>query len=201
MLFLILSLAGVVFAIWWAAHPKSAKEQGRAFFVLAGMIFLTLLSANSVCSDYGLLWYGQEAENAVIDLDIDENAVEETSFLYLLQELGPDAGADDVRALLGDDCEESEPGGRLSLLYSGTSYTLDGVPGDILRFGFDRGGRKLMSVTWGRSQRNDGFYEDLVAHVTAHALGQPESTESDTVRWRGVSIENNDYFVLLSRHF
>ena len=201
MLYLILSLVGVAFAIWWAAHPKNAKDQGRAFFMLAGMIFLTLLSANSVCSDYGLLWHGQKAENEFIDLSIDESAVEETSFLYLLEELGPDTGADDVRALLGDDCEQSETGGGLSLLYSGTRYTLDGVPGDILRFGFDRSGKKLMFVSWGRAQQNDGFYEELVAHVTAHALGQPESVESDVTRWRGVSIENNEYFVLLSRDF
>lgn len=145
-----------------------------------------------------LLWFGQNPENAAIEMNINTEAVEETSFLYLLQELDATAAPEDVIALMGSGYEEFTEGNYI-LRYAGPGHTLNGKQPSYISFLFNRQRTEILKIVWSYEDPVPTLFADTLAYLEANALGKAAASTANTADWAGMRLEDNEEFLLLQR--
>ena len=147
-----------------------------------------------------LLWYGQNPENAQIEMNINTAEVEETSFLHLLEKLDAATTPEDVIALMGTAYEENDQG-NYTIRYAAPDCTLDGQAPTFLSFTFNRKRTEILTITWSYEAPAAGIFSEMLGYLEANALGKAAASTATTADWAGLHLEDTGAYLLLQRVF
>lgn len=165
----------------------------------AACVTVFLICAWGFTFSNNLLWYGQNPENAQISMNLDA-AVEETSFLHLLEQLDATATVEDVIALMGTAYEENDQG-SYTIRYAAPDCTLNGEAPTFLSFTFNRKRTEILKITWSFEAPAAGMFSEMLGYLEANALGKAAASTATTADWAGLHLENTGAYLLLQRLF
>ena len=165
----------------------------------AACVTVFLICAWGFTFSNNLLWYGQNPENAQISLNLDA-AVEETSFLHLLEQLDATATVEDVIALMGADYEENDQG-SYTIRYAAPDCTLNGEAPTFLSFTFNRKRTEILKITWSFEAPAAGMFSEMLGYLEANAFGKAAASTATTADWAGLHLEDTGAYLLLHRVF
>lgn len=165
----------------------------------AACVTVFLICAWGFTFSNNLLWYGQNPENAQISMNLDA-AVEETSFLHLLEQLDATATVEDVIALMGADYEENDQG-SYTIRYAAPDCTLNGKAPTFLSFTFNRKRTEILKITWSFEAPAAGMFSEMLGYLEANALGKAAASTAATADWAGLHLEDTGAYLLLQRVF
>ena len=78
---LLLSIAGCIFCPFWIKNSRNRKDKWRGIFCLLTSIIMLPIFSWAVIYDNNLLWEGQHKGNAHIEININADNVENSSFI------------------------------------------------------------------------------------------------------------------------
>ena len=165
----------------------------------AACVTVFLICAWGFTFSNNLLWYGQNPENAQISLNLDA-AVEETSFLHLLEQLDATATVEDVIALMGTAYEENDQG-SYTIRYAAPDCTLSGQAPTFLSFTFNRKRTEILKITWSFEAPAAGMFSEMLGYLEANALGKAAASTATAADWAGLHLEDTGAYLLLQRVF
>lgn len=165
----------------------------------AACVTVFLICAWGFTFSNNLLWYGQNPENAQISMNLDA-AVEETSFLHLLEQLDATATVEDVIALMGTAYEENGQG-SYTIRYAAPDCTLNGQAPTFLSFTFNRKRTEILKITWSYEAPAAGMFSEMLGYLEANALGKAAASTATTADWAGLHLEDTGAYLLLQRVF
>ena len=165
----------------------------------AACVTVFLICAWGFTFSNNLLWYGQNPENAQISMNLDA-AVEETSFLHLLEQLDATATVEDVIALMGTAYEENDQG-SYTIRYAAPDCTLNGETPTFLSFTFNRKRTEILKITWSYEDPAAGMFSEMLGYLEANALGKAAASTAATADWAGLHLEDTGAYLLLQRVF
>ena len=165
----------------------------------AACVTVFLICAWGFTFSNNLLWYGQNPENAQISMNLDA-AVEETSFLHLLEQLDATATVEDVIALMGAAYEENDQG-SYTIRYAAPDCTLNGEAPTFLSFTFNRKRTEILKITWSYEDPAAGMFSEMLGYLEANALGKAAASTAATADWAGLHLEDTGAYLLLQRVF
>lgn len=165
----------------------------------AACVTVFLICAWGFTFSNNLLWYGQNPENAQISMNLDA-AVEETSFLHLLEQLDATATVEDVIALMGTAYEENDQG-SYTIRYAAPDCTLNGQAPTFLSFTFNRKRTEILKITWSFEAPAAGMFSEMLGYLEANALGKAAASTATTADWAGLHLEDTGAYLLLQRLF
>ena len=165
----------------------------------AACVTVFLICAWGFTFSNNLLWYGQNPENAQISMNLDA-AVEETSFLHLLEQLDATATVEDVIALMGTAYEENDQG-SYTIRYAAPDCTLNGEAPTFLSFTFNRKRTEILKITWSYEAPAAGMFSEMLGYLEANALGKAAASTAATADWAGLHLEDTGAYLLLQRVF
>lgn len=165
----------------------------------AACVTVFLICAWGFTFSNNLLWYGQNPENAQISMNLDA-AVEETSFLHLLEQLDATATVEDVIALMGTAYEENDQG-SYTIRYAAPDCTLNGEAPTFLSFTFNRKRTEILKITWSYEAPAAGMFSEMLGYLEANALGKAAASTATTADWAGLHLEDTGAYLLLQRLF
>ena len=165
----------------------------------AACVTVFLICAWGFTFSNNLLWYGQNPENAQISMNLDA-AVEETSFLHLLEQLDATATVEDVIALMGTAYEENDQG-SYTIRYAAPDCTLNGEAPTFLSFTFNRKRTEILKITWSFEAPAAGMFSEMLGYLEANALGKAAASTAATADWAGLHLEDTGAYLLLQRVF
>ena len=165
----------------------------------AACVTVFLICAWGFTFSNNLLWYGQNPENAQISLNLDA-AVEETSFLHLLEQLDATATVEDVIALMGTAYEENDQG-SYTIRYAAPDCTLSGQAPTFLSFTFNRKRTEILKITWSFEAPAAGMFSEMLGYLEANALGKAAASTATAADWTGLHLEDTGAYLLLQRVF
>lgn len=165
----------------------------------AACVTVFLICAWGFTFSNNLLWYGQNPENAQISMNLDA-AVEETSFLHLLEQLDATATVEDVIALMGTAYEENDQG-SYTIRYAAPDCTLNGEAPTFLSFTFNRKRTEILKITWSFEAPAAGMFSEMLGYLEANALGKAAASTATTADWAGLHLEDTGAYLLLQRLF
>ena len=165
----------------------------------AACVTVFLICAWGFTFSNNLLWYGQNPENAQISMNLDA-AVEETSFLHLLEQLDATATVEDVIALMGTAYEENDQG-SYTIRYAAPDCTLNGEAPTFLSFTFNRKRTEILKITWSFEAPAAGMFSEMLGYLEANALGKAAASTATTADWAGLHLEDTGAYLLLQRVF
>ena len=165
----------------------------------AACVTVFLICAWGFTFSNNLLWYGQNPENAQISMNLDA-AVEETSFLHLLEQLDATATVEDVIALMGTAYEENDQG-SYTIRYAAPDCTLNGEAPTFLRFTFNRKRTEILKITWSFEAPAAGMFSEMLGYLETNALGKAAASTATTADWAGLHLEDTGAYLLLQRLF
>ena len=165
----------------------------------AACVTVFLICAWGFTFSNNLLWYGQNPENAQISMNLDA-AVEETSFLHLLEQLDATATVEDVIALMGTAYEENDQG-SYTIRYTAPDCTLNGEAPTFLSFTFNRKRTEILKITWSYEAPAAGMFSEMLGYLEANALGKAAASTAATADWAGLHLEDTGAYLLLQRVF
>ena len=197
---MIIALVGSVYFLKGIFTAKKNKERLLAFGKYAACVTVFLLCAWGFVFTNNLLWYGQNPENTQITLNLNDDAVEETSFLYLLQKLDATATPEDVVAAMGTDYEEHTQGNYM-IRYVAPNCTLNGQQPMYISFTFNRKGTELLHITWSYKGPAPGLFAQTLAYLETNALGEAAASTANTADWTGLHLADTGEYLLLRRVF
>lgn len=197
---LLLSIGGCVFCPFWIKSSRDAKDKRRGIFCLVMSIIMLPIFSWAVIYDNNLLWEGQHKENAHIEMNIDTSEVEKSSFIYLIEQLGPDTSVDDVIKIMGTNYEESTNGGY-EMKYTTSKYTLDGSNSTFISFRFNKRKTQILSIKWAYRSPSQGMFAQTLKYLESNAFGKATTSSANKADWRGLHLEDTSYFLLLMREF
>ena len=197
---LLLSIAGCIFCPFWIKNPRDRKDKWRGIFsLLISIIMLTLFSW-AVIYDNNLLWEGQHKENAHIEININADNVENSSFIHLIEQIGPDTSVDDVIKLMGTNYEVSTDNGY-ELKYTTSKYTIDGSASTFISFQFNKRKTELLSIKWAYRSPSQEMFTQTLKYLESNAFGKAVTSSTNEADWKGLHLEDTRYFLLLIREF
>lgn len=197
---MIISLIGS--AVFLKGIFTASKNRSRfvAFGKYAACVTVFLICAWGFVFSNNLLWYGQNPENAQIQMTINTQEVEASSFLYLLDKLDAAATPEDVVALMGADYEEQAQGSYM-IRYVAPDCTLNGEQPTYVSFTFNRKGTELLKITWSYQDPAAGLFAQTLDYLERNAFGQASVSTENTADWTGLHLEDTGYYLLLQRVF
>ena len=168
---MIISLVGS--AIFLKGIITAANARGRlfAFLKYAACVAVFFICAWGFVFSNNLLWYGQNPENAKIEMNINAAEVEESSFLYLLEKLDATATVEDVVAVMGTDYEENTQG-NYAIRYVAPNCTLNGEQPSVISFIFNRNRTAILKITWSYKDPAAGLFTQMLDYLEHNALGE-----------------------------
>lgn len=197
---LLLSIAGCVFCPIWIKNAHDAKDKRNGIVCFVTFIAMLPFFLWAVIYDNNLLWEGQHKENAYIEMNIDTRKVEESSFIYLIGQFGPDTSVDDVIKIMGTNYEESTDGGY-EMKYTTSKYTLDGSNSTFVSFRFNKRKTEILSIKWAYRSPSQGMFTQTLKYLESNAFGKATTSSANKADWRGLHLEDTSYFLLLMREF
>ncbi len=197
---LLLSIGGCAFCPFWIKRSHDEKEKRRASLCLAMFIMMLPIFSWAIIYDNNLLWAGQNKENAQIEMNIDTSEVEKSSFIYLIEQFGPDTSVDDVIQIMGTNYEESTEGGYV-MKYTNSKYTVDGRNATFISFRFNKRKTEILSIKWAYRSPSQGMFTQTLRYLETNAFGKATTSSANEADWRGLHLEDTSYFLLLMREF
>lgn len=197
---MIISLVGS--AIYLKGIITASKARGRifAFIKYAVCVAVFLICAWGFVFSNNLLWYGQNPENAQIEMNINAAEMEESSFLYLLEELGATTTVEDVLAVMGSDYEEHTEG-SYTIRYVAPGYTLNGEQPSYISFTFNQKRTEILKITWSYKDPAADLFAQMLDYLESNAFGQAAASTANKAAWTGLHLEDTGYYLLLQRVF
>lgn len=197
---MIIALVGS--AIFLKGVITDSKPKGKliAFGKYAACVAVFLLCAWGFVFSNNLLWYGQNPEIANLEMNINREAVEETSFLYLLEKLDATATPEDVAAIMGADYEENTAGNYM-IRYAAPNYTLSGEQPQYISFLFNKKGTEILKIIWSYQDPEPGLFTQTLEYLQSNALGEAATSNANTADWPGLHLEDTGEYLLLQRIF
>lgn len=199
-LVMIITLIGS--AIFLKELITASKSKGRlfAFAKYAACVAVFLICAWGFVFSNNLLWYGQNPENATIEMNINTEAVEENSFLYLLEKMDAAATPEDVMAVMGTDYEEHTEGSYM-IRYAAPNYTLNGEKPMYISFVFNKKRTEILKIIWSYKDPTPELFAQTLTYLESNALGEAVASTANTADWIGLHLENTGDYLLLQRVF
>ena len=197
---MLISLVGSAIFLKNIITAPKAKEKLFAFFKYALCVTAFLVCAWGFVFSNNLLWYGQSPENAQLEMHINTQEVEASSFLYLLETLDADTTPEDVVAIMGNAYEEHTQGSYI-IRYASASHTLNGEQPMFISFTFNRTGTEILSITWSYKEPPAGLFTQMLGYLETNALGEAAASTDSTADWAGLHLEDTGDYLLLQRVF
>lgn len=197
---MIIALIGSAIFLKGIITASKPRERLLAFFRYAACVAVFLLCAWGFVISNNLLWYGQNPENAQIEMNINTGEVEEESFLYLLEKLDASATPEDVVALMGTDYEEQAAGNYI-IRYVNPNCTINGEQPQFISFTFNRKGTEILKIIWSYPDPASDLFQQTLDYLESNAFGKPASSTANTADWVGLHLEDTDDYLLLQRVF
>ena len=197
---MIIALVGS--AIFLKGIVTASKPKGRwiAFGKYAACVAVFLLCAWGYVFSNNLLWYGQNPEVTNLEMNINAETVEETSFLYLLEKIDANATVEDVVAVMGAAYEE-QAAGNYMIRYAAPDCTLDGKQPQYISFVFNKKGTQILRIIWSYENPAPELFGQTRSYLESNALGEPVASTETTADWAGVHLETTGDYLLLQRLF
>ncbi len=195
-----LCAAECIFYPYWVKSEKCVKDRLVATASFGMFNFLLIASFWYIISENNLLWYGQHKENSYIEMNINTSVVEETSFLYLINQFDPESSVEDVIEIMGTDYKVPEYGGYV-MKYTTPQYRLDGNESTCIVFEFNSRKTKILSIRWAYVAPSQSQFSHTLAYLQDNALGNPKSVSSNKAVWTGLCLEDTGYSLLFIREF
>lgn len=161
---------------------------------------MLIVSSWGIIYDNNLLWYGQQRENAHIEMKINTSNVEKTSFIYVLEKFDTTTTIEDVIALMGSDYVESNDNGY-TMRYETSRYTLNGKQSSFISFTFNRRKTEIFKITWLYKDPPSEMFSQTLQYLETNAFGKADSFSTNKADWTGLHLEDTSYYLLLQRIF
>ncbi len=197
---MIMAVVGSVIFLKRIVTASKTKERFIEFGKYAACIAVFFICAWGFVFTNNLLWYGQNPENAAIEMTINAEAVEETSFLYLLEKFDATATPEDVMALMGTDYEENTTGSYV-IRYVAPNYTLNGEQPSFISFTFNKKRTEILQITWSYQAPAPELFAQIQEHLETNAFGEAASAVENKAVWGGLRLEDTGDYLLLQRVF
>ena len=197
---MIIALVGSAIFLKGIFTASKPRERFVTFLKYAACVTVFLICAWGFVFTNDLLWYGQNPENETIELEIDAAEVEETSFLYLLEELGTATSPEDVVALMGTNFEEHTEGSYV-IRYTAPGYTLMGEQPQFISFVFSRDRTRILNITWSYKDPAPELFAQLRDYLESNAFGKASAYSANGADWVGLHLEDTGEYLLLQRIF
>ena len=196
---MLIALVGSAIILKRIFTASGNRARFAEFGKYAACVTVFLICAWGFTFSNNLLWYGQNPENAQISMNLDA-AVEETSFLHLLEQLDATATVEDVIALMGTAYEENDQG-SYTIRYAAPDCTLNGEAPTFLSFTFNRKRTEILKITWSFEAPAAGMFSEMLGYLEANALGKAAASTATTADWAGLHLEDTGAYLLLQRLF
>ena len=197
---MIISLVGSAIFLKGIVTASKSRARWTAFGKYALCVAVFFICAWGFVFSNNLLWYGQNPENAEIEMHLNAGAVEDSSFLYLLEKLDATATPEDVVALLGTDYEEHTEGNYV-IRYAASGYTVDGRQPQYISFLFNRKRTELLKIVWSYQNPAPDLFARMLDYLETNAFGKAASSTANTAAWVGLRLEDTGDYLLLQRIF
>ena len=197
---MIIALVGSAVFLKGIITASKPRERLLAFVKYAACVTVFLVCAWGFVISNNLLWYGQNPENAQIEMNINAEEVEEESFLYLLEKLDATATPEDVVALMGTDYEEHTAGNYM-IRYVNPNYTVNGERPAFISFAFNKKGTEILKIIWSYKQPASDLFAQTLAYLESNALSKAAASTANTADWVGLHLEDTGDYLLLQRIF
>lgn len=197
---MIISLVGSAIFLKGIVTASKPRERWAAFGKYALCVAVFFICAWGFVFSNNLLWYGQNSANAELEMHLNDGAVEDSSFLRLLEKLDATATPEDVVALLGTDYEAHTEGNYV-IRYATAGYTVDGRQPQYISFLFNRKGTELLKVVWSYNDPTPGLFAQTLGYLESNAFGKAAASTANTADWVGLHLEDTGEYLLLQRIF
>lgn len=197
---MIVALIGSAIFLKGIITASKAKARLLAFFQYAACVVVFLVCAWGFVISNNLLWYGQNPENARIEMSINTGEVEESSFLYLLEKLDATSAPEEVVAVMGADYEEYTAGNYI-IRYAAPNCTLNGEQPVFVSFTFNKKGTDILNITWSYKDPAPELFDQTLDYLEKNAFGEATASTANTADWVGLHLENTGDYLLLQRVF
>ena len=189
-------------AIFLKGIFTAASTRGRflAFGKYAACVTVFLICAWGFVFSNNLLWYGQTMENTQLEMQLNAAEVEDSSFLYLLEELNGTATVAQVIEIMGSDYEEHTQG-SYTIRYAAPNCTLSGEAPTYLSFTFNRKRTEILKITWSYESPSADMFTEILGYLESNAFGAAASSTANTADWLGLHLEDTGAYLLLQRVF
>ena len=199
-----IGIAGGIYYPYWVKSGKCIKDQLVATASFVMLNFLLIASFWYIISTNNLLWYGQHKENSHVEMNINTSAVEEASFLYLINQFDSQSSVEDVIEIMGTDYKVpdycADYGGYV-MKYATPQYRLDGNESTCIVFEFNTRKTKILSIRWAYVAPSQSQFSHTLVYLQDNALGNPKSVSSNKAVWTGLRLEDTGYSLLFIREF
>ena len=197
---LLFSIGSCIFCPYWIKTARDNKDRSWGVFCLVTSIIMFFGFSWAVIYDNNLLWEGQNNSNSHIEMNINTDNVEQSSFIYLIEQLGPDTSVDDVIKIMGSNYEESIDSGY-EMKYTTSKYTLNGNNSTFISFKFNKRKTEILSIKWAYRSPTESQFTDTLQYLENNAFGKANSSSVSKADWTGLHLEDTDYFLLFIREF
>lgn len=197
---MIIALVGSFIFLKEIITAPKGKPRFLAFLKYAACVTVFLICAWAFVFTNSLLWYGQNADNAQITMNLNAEHVEDTSFLHLLEKLDATATPEDIIAVMGADYEEHTAGNYI-IRYVNPGYTLNGETPEFISFTFNRKGTKILKIIWSYPNPTSEYFSQTLDYLETNAFGKATDSTANTADWVGLHLENTGEYLLLQRIF
>ena len=197
---MIISLVGSAIFLKGIITASNSRTRLFAFCKYAACVATFLICAWGYIFNNHLLWYGQNPANASIEMHINTEAVEETSFLHLLEMLDATTTVEDVVAVMGADYEEHTEGSYM-IRYTAPENTLDGNRPSYISFTFNKKATAIVKITWSYKDPAPGLFAQTLTYLENNAFGKAAASTETTADWVGLHLEDTGAYLLLNRFF
>ena len=149
---------------------------------------------------YLFLYSFQYACFVHVEMNIETNNVEQSSFIYLIEQFDAETSVEDVIRVMGTDYEISTDNGY-EMKYTTSKYTLDGSKSTFISFKFNKRKTEILSIKWAHRSPSQGLFTQTLIHLESNAFGKAVSSTVNKADWKGLHLEDTGYFLLLMREF
>lgn len=200
LLAIIIALVGSVIFLKGIVTAPTTRKRLFAFCKYAACVVVFFVCAWGYIFNNNLFWYGQNPGNAQIAIHINAEEVEESSFLYLLENVDATATAEDIVSVMGSDYEENTEGNYM-IRYVAPNYTLDGAQPSFISFTFNKKRTQLLTVTWSYKDPSTDLFAQMLDYLETNAFGAAAASAERTADWVGLHLEDTGAYLLLQRVF
>lgn len=193
-------VAECLFFPHWIKSEQRIKDKVIAIGCFITFNIMLLFCFWSIIYSNNLIWDGQHKQNSHIEMNIDTNVVEKSSFLYLINQFDSETSFDDVVKTFGTDYEETDYTGY-AMKYYFPKYTLDGENSTFIAFEFNTHKTKILSIRWAYQSPSQSQFKSTLTYLQENALGTPQSASNNKAEWTGLHLEDTGYYLLFIREF
>lgn len=197
---MIIALVASVICLREIFTASKSRSRLISFGKYAACVTVFLVCAVGFAANNNLLWFGQNPDNANIEMNINTETVEQSSFLHLLEKLDATATVDDVLAIMGNDYEENDSSSYV-IRYVAPNCTIDEKEPMFVSFTFNKKRTEILRITWSYKTPSSEMFAQTLAYLENNAFGKATVYKGKTADWQGLHLEDTGEYLLLQRVF